>query len=113
MSTVIHLINRSPTHALQDKTAYEIMYGRASSVKHLRVFGCIAFTLIPSHKLQKLDEKSEKCIFVGYSCESKAYRLYNPVSCRIIISYDVVFHEESRWSWEASHEGVPTVTFEE
>ena len=36
-----------------------------------------------------------KCIFVGYSSESKGYRLYHPQSKRILISRDVVFVEDA------------------
>lgn len=52
----------------------------------------------------KLDEKSEKCIFIGYSHQSKAYRLYNPVSGNVIISRDVVFNEEASWEWSPNKE---------
>ena len=39
-------------------------------------------------------DKSVKCIFVGYSIESKGFRLYDPVTRqRIIINRDVVFAE--------------------
>lgn len=113
VSTAIYIINRSPAHALQNKTPFEVWHGVIPSVNHLRVFGCIAFALIPVHKLHKLDEKSERCIFVGYSGESKAYRLYNPISCRIIISQDVIFHESSRWNWETARDGKPVIIAEE
>ncbi|GKD70833.1 hypothetical protein Tco_1324923, partial [Tanacetum coccineum] len=38
-----------------------------------------------------------------FSEESKAYRLYDLVSKRIIVSRDVVFDEEASWDWEKSH----------
>ena len=41
-----------------------------------------------------MDDKAVKCIFVGYSAESKGYRLYHPQSKRILISRDVVFVED-------------------
>lgn len=46
---------------------------------------------------QKLDEKGEKYIFMGYSVNSKAYRLYNPITKKIIISGDVEFIENKSW----------------
>ena len=44
---------------------------------------------------KKLDDKAVKCIFVGYSSESKGYRLYHPQSKRILVSRDVVFVEDA------------------
>ena len=41
-----------------------------------------------------MDDKAVKCIFVGYSAESKGYRLYHPQSKHILISRDVVFVED-------------------
>lgn len=66
VSISIYLINRSPTQALRCKTPYEVWHGKKPTVSHFKIFGCIAFALIPSHKHQKLDDKSEKHVFVGY-----------------------------------------------
>lgn len=52
---------------------------------------------MPDERRSKLDEKSKKCIFVGYSETSKAYKLYNPITKKIIISKDVKFNEEESW----------------
>lgn len=62
---------------------------------HLRIFGSICFSHIPHGKRGKLEDKSEKCILVGYSENSKAYKLYNPINKRIIISRDVIFDEKA------------------
>lgn len=91
----MHLINRSITQALDDKIPYEVENGVKPNVNYLRVFGCIAFALIPSHKHQKLNDKLEKCIFVEYCSVSKVYKLYNPSTCKVIVSRDMVFHEGS------------------
>lgn len=41
---------------------------------------------------------------MGVSEESKAYRLYNPISKRIAISRDVIFEEKKQWNWDKSFE---------
>ena len=41
----------------------------------------------------KLDRKSNPCIFIGYSSESKAYRLWNPETRKVLKSRDVKFLE--------------------
>nr|GEY71933.1 putative copia-type polyprotein [Tanacetum cinerariifolium] len=81
----------------------EAWSGFKPSVAYFKVFGSIAYVHIPDFKRVKLDDKSKKCVFLGVSKESKAYRLYDPVSIKIIVSRDVVFDEEASWDWEKSH----------
>jgi hypothetical protein len=89
---------------LNDITPEEAWNSTKPSVKHFRVFGCVAYTHIPDAQRKKLDDKSMKCIFLGVSEESKAYRLYNPANKKIIISKDVIFAESEKWKWnETSH----------
>ncbi|MCO5565053.1 hypothetical protein L7F22_018724 [Adiantum nelumboides] len=74
-------------------TPFQAYYGRKPTVSHFRVFGCSAFVHIPKEKRQKLDFKSRKLLFLGYSAESDAYRLYDPDTRTTTVSRDVVFDE--------------------
>ncbi|KAK3043706.1 hypothetical protein RJ639_001902 [Escallonia herrerae] len=49
--------------------------------------------------MKKLDDKSDKFIFIGYSQESKGYKLYNPIDKKVKVSRDVTFDEKSSWVW--------------
>ncbi|MCH81752.1 copia-type polyprotein, partial [Trifolium medium] len=98
----IYVLNRSPAAALLDVTPEEAWSGIKSSVKHFKIFGCIAYSHVPDAHRRKLDDKSVKCIFLGISEESKAYRLYNPTTQKIVISRDVVFAELDKWKWNES-----------
>ena len=93
VATSVYLLNISPIKAVLNRTPFEAWRGKKSSVGHLRIFGCICYALVDSQNCQKLDDKSEKCIFLGYCLESKAYRLYNPLSGKVIVSRNVVFNE--------------------
>ena len=64
------------------------------------MFGCVAYAHIPKENREKLDEKGEKCMFIGYSHETKAYRLYKPEFKELIISRDVIFDEAAEWMWK-------------
>lgn len=90
----VHVLNRSPTLAVSNTTPEEAWSKIKPSVSHFRIFGCTAYVHIPDNQRTKLDEKSFKCIFLGVSEESKAYRLFDPKSKKIIISKDVKFEEE-------------------
>ena len=85
--------NRSPTLALVDKTPHEVWSSKKPSIAHLRVFGCDAFMHVPKEKRSKLDNKAEKCIFVGYKDGIKGYKLWNSIKRKIVYSRDVVFRE--------------------
>lgn len=94
-----HVLNRSPTFAIQNMTPEEGWSRRKSYVDHFRIFGCIAYAHVPDQKRKKLDDKAEKCVFLGVSDLSKAYKLFNPLTKKIVINRDVVFDEENTWDW--------------
>ena len=90
LSTAAYLINRSPTKTLGD---IKVWYGNKPSVKHLKVFGCAAYSHVA--KDEKLNPKAKKCIFLGYAAQRKGYRLYDTEKSSIVFSRDVVFNESS------------------
>jgi transposase InsO family protein len=98
VNTAVYLMNRCPTKAIWKKTPFEAWSGRTPSVNHLKVFGCVCYAQIPKQKRTKLEETSEKCVFIGYSSMSKGYRLYNLKTNKVIISRDVVFDEKAFWN---------------
>jgi len=99
VAAVVYILNISPTKAVMNQTPNKAWKDRRPRVSHLKIFGCIAYALDNSQSRRKLNVKSTKCIFVGYSPQPKAYKLYNPMSGKVIISRDVVFHESVRWDW--------------
>ena len=68
-------------------------YNRLPVVQHFRVFGSLYYALIAKHQHNKLGARSHKCIFLGYSSISKAYRLYDEENEKLILSRDVIFLE--------------------
>jgi len=48
---------------------------------------------VPDERRRKLDPKVEKCIFIGYAQNRKAYKCYNPNTRHVVILRDVVFDE--------------------
>lgn len=60
----------------------------------MRIFGCKAFVLDKRRANGKLSSKAIPCVLVGYSTQSKAYRLWSPEQRKIIVSRDVKFFDE-------------------
>ena len=59
----------------------------------------MAYAHIPDQKRSKLDDKSEKHVFVYCDASSKGYKLYNPMTKKMMVCKDVVFDEEASWNW--------------
>ncbi|CAL9019232.1 unnamed protein product [Prunus brigantina] len=86
----VHVLNRCPTLVVQNRTPEEAWSGIKPTVEYFRVFGCLAHVHVPDQKRIKLDDKSIQCVLLGVSDDSKAYRLFDPVSKKIIVR-DVIF----------------------
>jgi len=56
-----------------------------------------SYAHVPEEMRRKLDDISEKCILIGYNEESKAYRLYNPITKKYIIGKYFEFKNEESW----------------
>nr|GFA83330.1 copia-type polyprotein [Tanacetum cinerariifolium] len=69
------------------------------TVSHLRIFRSIAYVHVPSQRQSKLDDRSEKHVFIGYDKHSKGYKLYNLITKKVVVSRDVDFEEEESWDW--------------
>ena len=84
MEIACYLVNISPSSKLEDKTPQEVWTDKKSSLSHLRVFGCDAYVHVAKDKRTKLDSKFEKCICVGYKDGLKGYKLWNPVTRKVV-----------------------------
>jgi len=109
----VYLANRSPTRSVWNKTPEEAWCGRKPCITHLRVFGSLAYAHVPDQRRSKLDDKSEKYIFIGYDSRSKGYKLYNPINGKVVISRDVEFDEENTWDWSTQEDDYNFLPFYE
>ena len=98
----VHVLNRSPTLAVKNTTPEEAWSEARPTVDHFIIFWCIAYARIPDVKKTKLDDKGVKCVFLGLSEESKVFKLYDPITRKIVISRDVQFDEQSTWDWRST-----------
>ena len=100
--TTVYILNRSPIKSVRNRTPSEAWSGRKPEVSHLKVFGCPAYSLNKAPNKDKLDQKGEKLLFVGYSDESKGYILLNPVNNKLTVAREVIFDERAVWQWNFS-----------
>ena len=89
----MHTRNRTPTSALGGETPYFHWKGKKPDISYFRIFGCLAYVLIHQKHRKALQPHSRKCIFVGYPEGVKAWRFWDPVDKKFIISSHAIFDE--------------------
>ncbi|GKF52940.1 RNA-directed DNA polymerase, eukaryota, partial [Tanacetum coccineum] len=93
VATACYTQNRSIIISTHGKTAYHIINDRKPSIKQLHIFGCICYITRDGENLDKMKEKGDPCVMVGYSTQSKGYRVYNKRTRLIVESIHIKFDE--------------------
>nr|GEV35331.1 retrovirus-related Pol polyprotein from transposon TNT 1-94 [Tanacetum cinerariifolium] len=95
ITTACFTQNRSIIRKRFVKTPYELMNKRKPNIKFFRVFRCRCY-LLNDEDVGKLKAKRDIGVFVGYSKESAAFRIYNKQTRKIQESVNVNFDEISK-----------------
>jgi hypothetical protein len=94
-----YLINRMPSRVLDFQTPLEVLSPPYSTTKGVspKVFGCVCFVHIHGPTKSKLEPRSLKCVFVGYSPTQKGYKCYHPPSRKYFVSMNVTFFKQQSY----------------
>nr|GEW88498.1 putative retrotransposon protein [Tanacetum cinerariifolium] len=76
-------LNMVPTKKV-DKTPYELWYGKVPNLSYLKVWGCV--THVKQDTTDKLQQRSVKCIFIGYPKETMVYYFYFSPENKIVVA---------------------------
>nr|GEU54437.1 hypothetical protein [Tanacetum cinerariifolium] len=93
IATTCFTQNRSLVILLHEKTPYHIIHDQKPSVKFFYIFGSLCYIVRDGENLNKMKEKGDACIFVRYSTQSRAYRVFNKRKRVIVESVQVNFDE--------------------
>jgi hypothetical protein len=88
-----YLINRTPTKTLSYETSIDKLLGAKPDYSSRRVFGCAYWPNLRPYNSHKLQLRSTRCIFLGYSNMHKGFKCLDISKGRIYISRDVIFDE--------------------
>ncbi|GJX66963.1 retrovirus-related pol polyprotein from transposon TNT 1-94 [Tanacetum coccineum] len=83
VSTACYVLNRVLVTKPQNKTPYEHITGKIPIISYIRPFGCHVTILNTIDHLGKFEEKYDEEFLVGYSLNSKAFRVYNLETKRV------------------------------
>nr|GFA92914.1 retrovirus-related Pol polyprotein from transposon TNT 1-94 [Tanacetum cinerariifolium] len=93
IATACFTQNRSLVIPRHEKRPYHIINDRKLLVKFFHIFGSLCYIVRDGENLDKMKEKGDECIFVGYSTQSRAYRVFNKRIKVIMESIHVNFDE--------------------
>lgn len=94
VNTANYIRNRCPTKSLDGSTPYEAWTGNKLDIRYLREFDCKILCLDNDPAKGKLAPRSKEGIFLGYSQQSKGYRVWISEERKVVISRDVKFLED-------------------
>ncbi|GJS29638.1 putative ribonuclease H-like domain-containing protein [Tanacetum coccineum] len=77
VNTACYVQNRVLVTKPHNKTPYELLLGRPPSISFMRPFVCHVTILNTLDPLGKFDGKADEGFLVGYSINSKAFRVFN------------------------------------
>ncbi|GJU33807.1 retrotransposon protein, putative, ty1-copia subclass [Tanacetum coccineum] len=103
LESATRILNMVPTKKV-DKTPYELWYGKVPNLSYLKVWGCEA--LVKRDTPDKLQQRSVKCIFIGYPKETMGYYFYFPPENKIVVARYAEFFEKNLITQEVSGRAV-------
>ena len=74
LETDAFTLNRAPSKSVES-TPYELWFGKKPKLSFLKVWACDAY--VKKLRPDKLEPKSEKCVFIGYPKETVGYTFYH------------------------------------
>ena len=81
-------------------TPYELWFGKKPKLPFLKVWDCDAY--VKRLQPDKLEPKSEKCVFIGYPKETVGYTFYHRSEGKIFVAKNGYFLEKEFLSKEVS-----------
>ncbi|GKD16863.1 retrotransposon protein, putative, ty1-copia subclass [Tanacetum coccineum] len=103
LESATRILNMVLTKKL-DKTPYELLYGKVLNLSYLKVWGCEA--LVKRDTPDKLEQRSVKCIFIGYQKETMGYYFYFTPQNKIVVARYAEFFEKRLINQEISRRAV-------
>lgn len=86
--------NLTPHAANDFLSPHELLFGEAPSVNNLKPFG-ISCTYLLQGNIQKFDQKGRSANLIGYTPFTKAYKLWDSLDQKLVLTNDVKFVNNS------------------
>jgi len=85
VAIAVYLTNQSSTRANNGQIPETKYSSKITNISNLQIFGCITYVHVPKEQCQKLDSKTQMCLFLGYDNETKAYKLHDNLRRKVML----------------------------
>ena len=99
LETTTFTLNRAPSKSVE-MTPYELWFGKKPKLSFLKIWGCDAY--VKKFQPNKLEPKSEKCVFIEYPKETTGYTFYHRSESKLFVAKNGSFLEKEFLSKEVS-----------
>ena len=82
LETAAFTLNRASSKSVE-MTPYELWFSKKPKLSFLKVWGCDSY--VKNLQPDKLEPKSEKCVFIGYPKETVGYTFYHRSEGKIFV----------------------------
>ena len=83
LETAAFTLNRAPSTSVET-TPYELWFSKKPKLSFLKVWGCDAY--VKKFQPNKLEPKSEKCVFIEYPKKIVGYTFYHRSESKIFVA---------------------------
>ena len=90
LQTAVYILNEVPSKSIQ-KTPLELWNRRKPNLRYIRIWECPAHVL--KGKTEKLEPRTEVCLFVGYPKGTRGGLFYSPQEKKVFVSTNATFLE--------------------
>nr|GEW42404.1 retrovirus-related Pol polyprotein from transposon TNT 1-94 [Tanacetum cinerariifolium] len=108
IATACFTQNCSIIHRRFNKTPYELINGKKPDISFLYVFGALCYLKNDREDIGKLGAKGDIGFFIGYSVDSRAYRIFKRRTKKIMETINVSFDELSAMAFK-QHSSKPVL----
>ena len=83
LDTAAFMLNRAPSKSVET-TPYELWFSKKPKLSFLKVWGCDAY--VKKLQPEKLEPKSEKCVFIEYPKVTIGYTFYHRSEGKLFVA---------------------------
>ena len=91
--TAVFIINRLSSRVINNDTTFYRLHKVQPDYSFLRTFGSACCPNLRPYNSRKLEFRSKRCVFLGYSNLHKGFKCLDPTEGRVYLSGDVIFDE--------------------